>query len=274
MGRTMEILSSHHETHMKIAVAQINCIVGDLTGNAKKIIAFANSAKDKGAALVVTPELALSGYPPEDLLFRDDFHAEVQAALKTIAEASQHIHVIVGYPNKTDLGIYNSAAVFFNGKMIAQYDKQYLPNYGVFDEKRYFIAGNKPCIIEINKIKVGLLICEDLWFDTPIKQAKTAGAEFIIGINASPFDLANPAQRFEVLRTRQKLVHLPILYTNLVGGQDELIFDGGSFVFQQRRLMLLSGGNGDFPGGFQQRGFSISKPTGQTHWGCGCSFPL
>jgi NAD+ synthase (glutamine-hydrolysing) len=214
----------------KLILAQINAHVGNIQANTEKICASIHLAREQGASLIIFPELAVTGYPPEDLLFRDDFHTEVQTALKTIATASQHIHVIVGYPNKTDLGIYNSAAVFFNGKMIAHYDKQCLPNYGVFDEQRYFIPGNKPCIVKINKIKYGLLICEDLWFDAPIKQAKNAGAEFIIGINASPFDLAKPAQRFEVLREKQKLVHLPILYTNLIGGQDELIFDGGSFV--------------------------------------------
>ena len=214
----------------KLILAQINAHVGNIQANTEKICASIHLAREQGASLIVFPELAVTGYPPEDLLFRDDFHAEVQAALKTIAEASSNIHVIVGYPNKTDLGIYNSAAIFFKGKMIAHYDKQYLPNHSVFDEKRYFIPGDKACVIEINKVKFGILICEDLWFDVPIKQTKAAGAQFIIGINASPFDLTKAAQRFEVLRARQKAAHLPILYLNLVGGQDELVFDGGSFV--------------------------------------------
>ncbi len=214
----------------KIAIAQFNATVGDIRGNADKLIALAKQAKAEGANLLVTPELGLCGYPPEDLLFRNDFLAANEKALARIAQSVSDITMIIGHPHKVKDTLFNAATVIQDGEIFATYHKQILPNYSVFDEKRYFHPDNKPLIIALDGIKYGVLICADVWESEPAKQAKLAGAEFLITINASPYRMDKLGTRYEVLSNRVRETGLPILYANLVGGQDELVFDGASFV--------------------------------------------
>ncbi len=220
---------------MKIAIAQINCIVGDITGNVKKIIASAVQAKAQGATLVVTPELSLCGYPPEDLLLRADFLGACDSALNALAVQLSDINladitVIVGHPHQKDGACFNAASVLQDGKVMGTYHKYALPNYGVFDEKRYFSAGSDALVFNHQGIKLGVLICADVWEPIPALLAKAAGAELLIALNASPFHMEKQITRMEKLRQRVLDTQLPIIYTNIVGGQDELVFDGASFV--------------------------------------------
>ena len=219
-------------SNLKIALAQLNFLVGDIEGNAKKIIAESNRIlANNPIDLIVFPELALTGYPPEDLLFRPALYERIDLALKKIQVEIKNTAVIIGYPECTNGNIYNKAAVISSGKILAEYSKQKLPNYTVFDEKRYFTEGKDSCVFTLNNTKIGLIICEDTWYPEPIKQAKDHGAELIISINASPFDINQIQEREKIIAQRIKEVNLPILYVNLIGGQDELVFDGGSMVF-------------------------------------------
>lgn len=215
---------------MKIAIAQINCTVGDIAGNAEKIIASAVQAKAQGATLVVTPELSLCGYPPEDLLLRSDFLDACDEALKVLASKLPDITVIVGHPHQVEDACFNAASVLQDGKVFATYHKHALPNYAVFDEKRYFSAGTDALVFKHEDVKIGVLICADVWEPAPALMAKAAGAELLIALNASPFHMEKQFTRLEKLRQRVIDTHLPIIYTNMVGGQDELVFDGASFV--------------------------------------------
>jgi NAD+ synthase (glutamine-hydrolysing) len=216
---------------LKIILAQLNFRVGDIDGNAQKIIDTIKLAETEHQAdLVVFPELALTGYPPEDLLLRDDFFQKITFALERIKAHCQDIAALIGTPHKTNKGVYNAALMLHQQKIIAQYYKQYLPNYGVFDEQRYFIAGDKPCVVVVKGVAVGITICEDLWYSEPAAQLEKKKIKFMISLNASPFDTNKTAQRYEVIRARQKETGLSIIYLNLVGGQDELVFDGGSFA--------------------------------------------
>lgn len=215
---------------MKIAIAQFNATVGDVTGNANKIIALAKQAKEQGASLIITPELGLCGYPPEDLLFRQDFIIANQKTLNRIAQSTSGITLLVGHPHYENKQLFNAASVLQNGKIIATYHKQILPNYSVFDEDRYFEADNKSLIVDLEGIKFGIMICADGWEPAPAKKAKEAGAEFLLSLNASPYHMDKLETRYEVLIDRVKETGLPLIYTNLVGGQDELVFDGASFV--------------------------------------------
>lgn len=215
---------------MKIAIAQINCTVGDIAGNAEKIIASAVQAKAQGATLVVTPELSLCGYPPEDLLLRSDFLDACDDALKVLASKLPDITVIVGHPHQVEDACFNAASVLQDGKVFATYHKHALPNYAVFDEKRYFSAGTDALVFKHEDVKIGVLICADVWEPAPALMAKAAGAELLIALNASPFHMEKQFTRLEKLRQRVIDTHLPIIYTNMVGGQDELVFDGASFV--------------------------------------------
>jgi NAD+ synthase (glutamine-hydrolysing) len=215
---------------MKIAIAQFNATVGDITGNANKIIALANQATQQGANLIITPELSLCGYPPEDLLFRQDFIIANQKALNRIAQTTPGITVLVGHPHYENNQLFNAASVLQNGKVVATYHKQILPNYSVFDEDRYFEADNKSLIVDLEGIKFGIMICADGWEPAPAKKAKEAGAEFLLSLNASPYHMDKLETRYEVLIERVKETGLPLIYANLVGGQDELVFDGASFV--------------------------------------------
>ncbi|MFA7350245.1 MAG: NAD+ synthase [Methylotenera sp.] len=215
---------------MKIAIAQINCIVGDIAGNAKKIIESVAEASAQGATLVVTPELSLCGYPPEDLLLRADFLSACATALNCISAQLKGVTVIVGHPHQVGDECYNAASVLQNGKILATYHKHVLPNYGVFDEKRYFTSGRDALVFEHQGVNVGVLICADVWESSPALIAKSAGAQLLIALNASPFHMEKQSTRLKQLSQRVAETQLPIIYTNLVGGQDELVFDGASFV--------------------------------------------
>ena len=215
---------------MKIAVAQINVTVGDFPGNADRIRRAADAAREAGARLVVTPEMALSGYPAEDLWLRDDFCDQCTAELMKLAPYCTDIAVVVGYPHREGRTRYNAAAVLRGGRIEHVYFKQRLPNYSVFDEKRYFETGNRPCVFEVEGRKFGLTICEDLWFPEAAAQAKAAGAEILLSINASPFNRAQQAERYQRMGARVKEAKLPLLYVHGTGGQDELVFDGASFA--------------------------------------------
>ena len=215
---------------MKIAIAQINCIVGDITGNAKKIIANVAQAQAQGATLVVTPELSLCGYPPEDLLLREDFLDACDEALIALAAKLPGVAVIVGHPHQVDGVCFNAASVLQDGKVVVTYHKHALPNYAVFDEKRYFTSGTDALVFEHEGVRLGVLICADVWESAPAQLAKAAGAELLIALNASPFHMGKQFTRIEKLRQRVTETQLPVIYTNMVGGQDELVFDGASFV--------------------------------------------
>ncbi len=218
---------------MKIALAQINCIVGDIQGNAAKILDFANQAKAAGASLIITPELALCGYPPEDLLFRDDFNHACEQALERLAGQVSAITLLIGHPHLANKKLYNAASILENGKIVATYHKQCLPNYSVFDEERYFDAGTKPLVFSHQGTKFGVMICADGWEPAPAMRAKQAGAEFLLALNASPYHMDKLETRYEVIAERAKETGLPIIYVNMVGGQDELVFDGASFVLNK-----------------------------------------
>jgi NAD+ synthase (glutamine-hydrolysing) len=205
-------------------------MVGDIAGNVEKIIVSADEAKAQGATLLVTPELSLCGYPPEDLLLRADFLDACHSQLQKLSIALTGITVIVGHPHQVGELCYNAASVLQDGKIIATYHKHALPNYSVFDEKRYFESGDEATVFEHQGIKIGVLICADVWESNPAFLAKNAGAELLVALNASPFHMEKQSTRLEILRNRIVETNLPIIYANMVGGQDELVFDGGSFV--------------------------------------------
>jgi NAD+ synthetase len=215
---------------VKIAIAQINCTVGDFAGNVSRIVEYAAAARVAGASLLLTPELALSGYPPEDLLLRADFYQTSDAALAELAKSLPDITVVVGHPAQRDGARYNAASVLRDGAVAATYFKHKLPNYSVFDEVRYFVPGDAPLVFEHEDIRLGVVICADVWESTPAAKARKAGAQVLLALNASPYHLEKQATRYEVLRDRVSETGLPVVYANLVGGQDELVFDGASFV--------------------------------------------
>jgi NAD+ synthase (glutamine-hydrolysing) len=240
---------------MKIAIAQMNATVGDLAGNAARIADFAERARRAGADLVVTPELALCGYPPEDLLLREDFLEACERALADLAARVNDITLVVGHPRIADGKRYNSASVIQQGKVVGVYDKQRLPNYMVFDEERYFEPGDTPCVYGVNGVNFGVNICEDAWglqgpataraprvginicadswnAEAP-RAARAAGATALLVLNASPYHMGKQHVRYGVMRERVAETGMPLVYVNLVGGQDELVFDGGSFVLNR-----------------------------------------
>ena len=218
---------------MLIALAQINCTVGDLEGNAVRILSAANTARERGAALVVTPELALAGYPPEDLLLRSGFIRACEQELARLAEQISGITAIIGHPLAVKGKVYNAASVVQAGKIVATYRKELLPNNSVFDEERYFEPGHEALVIEIADVKVGVLICEDVWGAGPAARAKQVGAEFLVVLNASPFHIHKQTTRYEVVQERIREIDIPVAYVNSVGGQDELVFDGASFAINR-----------------------------------------
>jgi NAD+ synthetase len=218
---------------MKLAIAQMNFVVGDIAGNSAKILSTAEQAKQSGATLLLTPELSLTGYPPEDLLLREDFNAASQAALLQLARKIDGITVIVGHPHSYQGSCYNAASVLQDGRIVATYHKHALPNHSVFDELRYFSAGTEPLVFEHQGLKCGVLICADVWDSPPAILAKKAGAEVLLVLNASPYHLDKQDSRHQIARDRVAQTGLALVYCNLVGGQDELVFDGGSFVLDQ-----------------------------------------
>ncbi|CAI8846205.1 NAD+ synthase [Methylocaldum szegediense] len=220
--------------NLRIAIAQLDFLVGDLRGNADRILQAAREARDRlRAHAVVFPELCLAGYPPEDLILRCDFLAQAERTLDDIASQVHGIDVIVGFPERRAGMPYNSAAVLREGKIHAVYRKHALPNYGVFDEKRYFLPGSEPCVFDLCGVPVGITICEDLWLPGAVEQAAEAGAKLILNINASPYHANKLKEREAVARERVVLTGVPLVYVNLIGGQDELVFDGASFVMNR-----------------------------------------
>jgi len=214
---------------LRVAIAQFNAFLGDLAGNAERILGFAIRARDEGADVLLTPELALCGYPPDDLLMRPDFYRACAAQLDALARAAA-LPLLVGHPQESEGKRYNAASVIMAGRVVATYRKLRLPNYEVFDEERYFAAGDEPCVIEIKGVRCGLAICADVWESGAAESAAVAGAELILTLNASPFHMNKQARRYEVLRDRVAATGKPMVYANLVGGQDELVFDGASFA--------------------------------------------
>jgi NAD+ synthase (glutamine-hydrolysing) len=245
---------------MKIAIAQMNATVGDLPGNVARIADFARRAKERGANLIVTPELALCGYPPEDLLLREDFLDACAKALDDLASRVSGITLVVGHPRWHDCKRYNSASVISDGRITAVYDKLNLPNYTVFDEERYFESANRPCVFAMNGVQFGVNICEDTWgaegaraampagstgaagdrvainicadsWDAAApRAAREAGANVLLVLNASPYHMNKQDVRYQVMRDRVEETGMSLVYANMVGGQDELVFDGASFV--------------------------------------------
>ncbi|HUL41331.1 MAG TPA: NAD+ synthase [Burkholderiales bacterium] len=219
---------------MRIAVAQLNATVGDLSGNAAKILSFADQAKAGKASIMVAPELSLSGYPPEDLLLRDDFYRATQEALNELVEKVHGIAVIVGHPHAVGEKRYNAASVIRDGKIIATYHKLRLPNYTVFDEQRYFMPGSEACVFELEHVRFAMNICADIWEPDAAQLAKRAGAQVLLVLNASPYHMNKQSTRYKVVEERVRETGLAVIYVNLVGGQDELVFDGASFVVNQQ----------------------------------------
>jgi NAD+ synthase (glutamine-hydrolysing) len=226
---------------LQICVAQLNFIVGDMPGNAQKIVDAARRAYAQGARLVLTPELSICGYAAEDLFLRPAFIAACDDAVKTVARelaGLKGLHVVVGHPVGGDVRSrsvqvqrrLNAASVVHEGRVLETYAKRELPNYQVFDERRYFTPGKGTCVFQCEGINVGLLICEDAWFDEPAELAKETGAELLVVINASPFHVGKGGERVARMADRANAVGLPLVYAHLVGGQDEVVFDGGSFA--------------------------------------------
>ncbi|WP_374639241.1 NAD+ synthase [Hydrogenophaga sp.] len=266
---------------LQICVAQLNFVVGDLAGNARRIIEAAQQALAGGAQLLLTPELALCGYAAEDLFLRPAFIDACDDALNEIARASEGLAgltLVVGHPARLTDGsqasrrersvtvpdLFNAASVIRDGRIVHTYAKRELPNYQVFDERRYFAPGDKPCVFELQDaggqtVKVGLLICEDAWFDRPAREAKAAGAQMLAVINASPFHAGKGQERESTMRERVQAVGLPLVYAHLVGGQDEIVFEGRSFVLDasgQLAGRAISFEETLFPIRFESRGHS------------------
>jgi NAD+ synthase (glutamine-hydrolysing) len=238
----------------RIALAQLNVTVGDFAGNVAKIVAAARAAHSDGAKLLIAPELALSGYPPEDLLLRPAFYAASAAALADLALALKPfagLHVVVGHPHRDvanghgnanapierglpPVDTYNAASLIVDGAVVGTYLKQDLPNTEVFDEKRYFASDPQPFVFELDGVKYGVVICEDVWHASAAQLAKAAGAQVLLVPNGSPYHMNKEAMRIDILRARIRETGLPMVYVNMVGGQDELVFDGGSFVLDAR----------------------------------------
>ncbi|MEO6422021.1 MAG: NAD+ synthase [Candidatus Nitrotoga sp.] len=215
---------------MKLAIAQINCMLGDLAGNSAKILAYAEQAKHQGVTLLLTPELSLCGYPPEDLLLRTGFYLTCDQALHELAQQIWGLTVVVGHPLAKDDKRYNAASVLRDGKIITTYHKHELPNHSVFDERRYFTPGKSPCIIEMQGVKFALNICGDIWRDHTVQLAYEAGAQVLLVLNASPYHVGKQPLRYKTIGDRIGETGLAIIYANMVGGQDELVFDGASFA--------------------------------------------
>ena len=224
---------------LRIALAQLDLLVGDVHGNLSRVVQTARAQQARGADLTVFPELTLSGYPPEDLLFHRGFRHQVDSALEEIRRQVPSGCLVVGYPEYTRFGIYNSAALISGGLIAAVHRKAELPNYKVFDEKRYFHAGAQPTVVECKGFRVGLLVCEDIWEPQPAELARAEGAELLIVINASPYERQRQREREANVRARIADIGVPVVYLNLVGGQDELIFDGNSFVMDAHGHVVM-----------------------------------
>ncbi len=225
---------------LRIALGQLNMLVGDVAGNAKKIVAAAERAcGELDADLLVLPELTLSGYPPEDLLFHRGFRVAIEAGLTTVRGARSSCGVLVGFPEYASDQIFNSAALFEKGTLRATHRKNCLPNYKVFDEKRYFKTGAQPTVVDYRGFRIGILVCEDIWEPEPAQLARSAGAEMFVVLNASPFEIHKQRNREDIVRRCVRDLGLPVVYVNMLGGQDELVFDGNSFVMDGKGPVVM-----------------------------------
>jgi NAD+ synthase (glutamine-hydrolysing) len=252
---------------LQICVAQLNFVVGDMPGNARKIIDAAAKAYAEGARLVITPELSICGYAAEDLLLRPAFIDACDDALKTVAReltGLKGLHVVVGHPEGGGLRTrsvavtrrHNRASVLCEGQVVAHYDKRELPNYQVFDERRYFTPGEGVGVFEVEGVRVGLLICEDAWFEKPARLARDAGAQLLAVLNASPFHAGKGAEREQRMRERVADCGLPLIYAHLVGGQDEVIFEGRSFALNTQGQVVARAE------GFREAHLSVQAQSG------------
>ena len=221
-----------HPQRLRCVMAQLNLVVGDVDGNTSRIVAAAVAARDEhGGNVVLVPELAVSGYPPEDLLFHSGMRLQVGRSLERLKQEVRGITLIAGYPEYEGSQIYNSAIVVRDGAVLANHRKACLPNYRVFDEKRYFTPGVEPTVFELDGVQAGVLVCEDVWDAEPARRARAAGAEVLLVINASPYEVDKQLQREGAIgRARVAETGIPLVFLNLIGGQDELVFDGNSFV--------------------------------------------
>ena len=226
-------------TSLRIVIAQLNLLVGDVQGNSERAIAAAQEARDRlKAQAIVFPELTLTGYPPEDLLLRPALMVQVETALRCIERETQGIDVIVGHPQQESGRLFNAASLLRDGRVLATYRKQLLPNYSVFDEKRYFQSGTDACVVEIAGLPVGITVCEDIWQPQPVRRAVDAGARLLLTLNASPYHMEKNRERASVVAARAREAGMPLVYVKLVGGQDELVFDGDSFVMDKEGQVM------------------------------------
>src|ERR1700755_1121828 len=225
---------------LRIALAQLDLLVGDVHGNATRVINTARQARaDLKADLVLFPELSLSGYPPEDLVFHRGFRRQIEAGLAKVREEVQDVSVMIGFPEYAGTAIYNSAALIGGGMVAAIHRKAELPNYKVFDEKRYFQPGAQPTVVDRQGFRTGLLVCEDIWEPESTQLARSDGAELLIVINASPYELHKQREREDIARIRARDVGLPLVYVNIMGAQDELVFEGNSFVMDAEGKVVM-----------------------------------
>jgi NAD+ synthase (glutamine-hydrolysing) len=225
--------------NLRVALAQINCTVGDLDGNAKAISQYIQRTKGFGVDIIAFPELAITGYPPEDLLLKPKFIADNLKMIKELSESIDETVAVIGFVNRVANDLYNAAAVIYNGRICGIYHKNRLPNYGVFDEKRYFSEGKKVAVFKLGKIVFAVNICEDIWHeDGPTKKEASLGAKLIININASPYHAGKIKEREKIVLAQAKSNRVFIVHANLVGGQDELVFDGQSMIVDNQGRII------------------------------------
>ena len=232
-------------SHLRLAAAQLNTVVGDLAGNVERILGALSAAEAAGADICVVPELAIPGYPPEDLLLKPTFVADNVAALEKVAAATGQCAIVVGYVGATPdgQGLSNAAALCAGGRVVGIYRKRFLPNYGVFDEQRWFVSSHEaPTLFGVAGAWVGISVCEDVWFpDGPVAQEGRAGADVVVNLNASPYNRGRRMERLAMLRGRVAEAGCAIAYVNQVGGQDELVFDGDSLIVAADGTLLATG---------------------------------
>ena len=228
-------------THtLKLVMGQLNFLVGDIDGNTEIVIQSSRNAIDEHSAdMIVFPELTLTGYPMEDLLLRPSLRNRIDKAIDKILNANLAITIVLGYPRVSDSKLYNALGIICHGELLGEYHKQCLPNYQVFDERRYFEPGLEACIVKINNIRCAFTVCEDLWQEGPVRDLKSLGAQMLVNINASPFHINKSKERRDLLLKRCREGNFPIVYVNLIGGQDELVFDGGSMVVDAKGQKLF-----------------------------------